>query len=327
MTGSNAIRLIDLGYTSAERTQAVFHAVAELMTIQTPDTIIICRPVSPYLSLGYHQVYETVLDRTACARLHLPVFRRRVGGGTTLLDSNQLFYQCIFHRSRVPAIFSAIFGLLLQAPVATLRRLGLAATLDQVNEITVDGKRIAGTGGGQIEEACVVVGNLLFDFDDATIAQAWRVPSELFRELALAAMREHITTLRKLSERIRVEDVHQILVEEFNRALKRPLELGKATQAESEHAQMLGVQLQSAEFLSLHDDGVRDETPPLKIAAGVFIHADEIEFESIRVRGSFRVHNGYIEEARLEPNEWSKFQMRLHGIPFKEWQSYFRRNA
>ena len=58
-----------------------------------------------------------------------------------------------------------IYSLALTAPVNALQQLGLNAELRETNEIEVDGKRIAGTGGGRIDEACVVVGNLLFDFD------------------------------------------------------------------------------------------------------------------------------------------------------------------
>ncbi|NIU14771.1 MAG: lipoate--protein ligase family protein, partial [candidate division Zixibacteria bacterium] len=100
----NAIRLLNLGPTASWRTQAVYHATAEMMTADSPDTIIICQPLTPYLCLGYHQVFDSVLDRHECERRNLPVVRRRVGGGTTYLDANQLFYQCIFHHSRVPVV-------------------------------------------------------------------------------------------------------------------------------------------------------------------------------------------------------------------------------
>lgn len=191
----NNIRLLNLGPTASWRTQAVYHATAELMTADSPDTIIFCQPLTPYLCLGYHQVYDAVLDRTECERHNLPVVRRRVGGGATYLDANQLFYQCVFHHSRVPVVAKDIYALMLAGPVATLRRLGLNAELRAVNEIEVDDKRIAGIGGGRIGEAAVVVGNLLFDFNYHAMSQVWRVPDESFRELASTALRQRITTI------------------------------------------------------------------------------------------------------------------------------------
>ena len=70
------IRLIDLGPAPFWQTQAVYHAVAGLMNESAPDTIILTSPRTPYLCLGYHDVYDAVLDRAAVARrllLHRPL--------------------------------------------------------------------------------------------------------------------------------------------------------------------------------------------------------------------------------------------------------------
>lgn len=322
--GSTAIRLVNLGLTPSWRTQAVYHAVAGMMRADAPDTIIIGRPLSPYLCLGYHQVFEAVLDRTECERRRLPVFRRRVGGGATYLDANQLFYQCIFHHSRLPVLFKDIYARILAAPVATLQRLGLKAGLREVNEIEVDGQRIAGIGGGRLGEACVVVGNLLFDFDYETMARVWRVPWESFRELAAAALRERVTTLQRLSGPVSVEMVQATLVEEFVRALGRPLEPGPLIEAEVRYSRRVARRLSSAEFLNLHSDSGRPEPMrSLKISAGVFIRAAEVQLNGYRLRATFRLCNDVIEEARLESEPaqwWHQLEAQLPGVPFKQWQ-------
>src|SRR6266542_4260433 len=98
------IRLLNLGIIPPLQTQSVYHALAEQMTGDSQDVIIVCRPNAPYLCLGYHQVFENTFDADECERRGLPVLRRRLGGGATYLDSNQLFYQCIFHHTRMPAM-------------------------------------------------------------------------------------------------------------------------------------------------------------------------------------------------------------------------------
>lgn len=323
---SNPIRLLDLGPTVWWRTQAVYHAVAGLMTADSPDTIIIAQPLTPYLCLGYHQVYDAVLDRGAVARRDLPVVRRQVGGGTTYLDVNQLFYQCVFHHTRVPATLRDVYARMLAAPVATLRRLGLNAELWDVNEIEVDGQRIAGVGGGRIGEACVVVGNLLFDFDYDAMAEVWRVPSESFRELASAALREWLTTVWRLAGPTTIFAVQMMLVEEFARALGRPLKRGKPSREETRHSQEIARQMASAEYLSLHsENGAAAPMQSLKISARVFIQAAEAEIGGRNVRGSFRVREGIIEEARLEPGNdgvLARAAAALRGVPFSEWQQH-----
>jgi lipoate-protein ligase A len=117
------VRLIDLGESDWAMTQAAYHALADLMAADAPDTVILTRPRTPYLCLGYHQPLEGVFDLRACERMGLPIIRRRVGGGATYLDRNQLFYQFIFHHRRAPATPRRIYRHFLAAPVAALRAL------------------------------------------------------------------------------------------------------------------------------------------------------------------------------------------------------------
>ncbi len=305
-----------------------------MMTADSPDTIIICQPLTPYLCLGYHQVFDSVLDRHECERRNLPVVRRRVGGGTTYLDANQLFYQCIFHHSRVPVVAKDIYALMLAGPVATLRRLGLNAELRDINEIEVDGKRIAGIGGGRIGEASVVVGNFLFDFDYHTMTQVWRVPDESFRDLASKALRQRITTIWRETGPVTTEMVLWILLEEFAKALGRPIERGTPKQPETRHSQKVAERITSAEYLDLHSDRYSDEEniPPmksLKISAGTYIQSDEITNNGQHIQGSFRVRDGIIEEARIHSEngyKWAKSEDRLKGVPFREWHRQIENN-
>jgi lipoate---protein ligase len=319
-----AIRLLDLGQTDSWRTQAVYHALAETMVADSSDTIIVCHPRSPYVCLGYHQLYDSTLDSAECTRRNLPVFRRRVGGGATYLDGNQVFYQCVFHHTRLPIRLTEVYARLLAAPVATLRRLGLRATVRDINEIEANDRRIAGVGGGRIGEACVVVGNLLVDFDYRMMARVWRVPWESFRELAAAALWERVATLRRLLGPISIEAVRALLLEEFTRTLGRPIEPGTLTQDEADYAHQVAMRLTSAAYLNLHNDiGQVAPMRPLKIAAGVFIRAAEIAVAGYTIRASFRVTDGVIEAARLESDPvhpWAAVEAELPGVPFNVWQ-------
>jgi lipoate-protein ligase A len=323
---STPIRLIDLGPAPFWQTQAVYHAVAGLMRDDTPDTIILTRPRTPYLCLGYHDVYDAVLDRDAVARRQLPVMRRRVGGGTTYLDANQSFYQCVFHHRRVPAQFGAIYEQMLAAPLATLRRLGLDARLRDTLELEVDGRRVAGIGGGRIGEAAVVVGNLLFDFDYTAMAAVWRAPWPSFRELAAAALRKHVTTLRQLIGPVAFEPIYTMLREAYAATLGRALRPGTLTRAEVRYARKLGARMASVEYLNLHHERAQDiPMRPLKIAAGVFIHAASVDLDGYAVRASFRVRDCLIEQARLESEpslDWGPIEIGLRDRPFADWQRW-----
>ena len=318
------IRLLVLGPTHWLHTQSVYHAVAEAMTADAPDTILLAQPLEPYVCLGYHQELAAVLDRAACEAMRLPIVRRRVGGGATYLDVNQLFYQCVFHHTRVPAMVNDVYARLLAGPVATLKRLGLAAKLFGENEIEVGGKRIAGIGGGRIGESAVVVGNLLFDFDYHAMARAWRVPSEAFRRLAAEALSERLTTLwAELSQPISPDAVQSMLIEEFARALGRPLERGRLTRDELQRLGEIEQRLTSNDWLGLHPNGGRPMTA-LKIAREVFIRYGELELNEGRVRAALRVRAEIVEAAVLEGlpgRDWDGLAAQLIGLRATDWRS------
>ena len=113
------------------------------MNESSDDTVILCSPSSPYLCIGYHQVLDSVLDSEVCEDLNLPIMRRFLGGGTTFLDCNQIFYQCIFHHSRVPWRTEKVYQMMLDAPVKVLKRIGLSGKLRSVNEVEANSLRIA----------------------------------------------------------------------------------------------------------------------------------------------------------------------------------------
>ncbi len=302
------IRLLNLGPTAAWRTQAVYHATAEMMTAESPDTIIIAQSLAPYLCLGYHQDYNAVLNRDECERRGLSVVKRRLDGDVQYIDANQLLIQLVFHHSRAPKKIEELFSLFLTAPVATLNRLGLPAKLDFGNEITVDGKRIADVSGGQIGDAFVITCHLFFDFAYQLMTQVWRVPWPPVRRLASAALREHITTIWQRSGPITIESFQWMLLEEFGKILERPVVRGTPKQAETRLSREIAEKLHASEYLNLQGLTIKDKsTFSLQITASVAVHATEFNQNGRPIHATFLVQNQIIEQALLEsnpPSDW-----------------------
>lgn len=323
MAGGKSVRLLNLGLTDPIQTQSIYHAVAELMTEDSPDTVILCRPRLSYLCLGYHQNYRDVLDSEVCARLGIPVVRRKLGGGATYLDSDQLFYQFIFHKSRMPAQFRQIYSQLLQPPVDALKGLGLDARLRAENEIEIGGKRIAGIGGGFAGEACVVVGNVLFDFDYETMSAVWNCPTESFRDLARRALRDRLTTLRQIDATITFGDLEVVLIGELEKVFGSLLS-ATLNDEEIEASRRLNIKLTSEQFLaSASENGRKTGRAPLKISAYTFIHYDEAWVGGQWIRGSFRVDGGIIIAAQLESARGMVLKDEgelLVGVRFQDWR-------
>ncbi|MCH7764313.1 MAG: lipoate--protein ligase family protein [Candidatus Marinimicrobia bacterium] len=317
-----SIRLIHMGRIPGWQTQAVYHTVAELMTEDTPDTIIISQPSDTYVCLGYHQILDHVFDRAVCEEKNIPIIRRKVGGGGTYLDTDQLFYQCVFHTSRVPANSRKVYKQMLMPVVNAFTHLfDVNVELKGSHEIEVDGKRIAGIGGGQIGEASVVVGNILFGFDFDTMASLWSVPNEPFRELAKQAMKDHIITLDDIGSVLSMDKIANQLIEEYENYFQRKLNPGGMTIDEIERAGQVGVFLRSESFLNYIDDANGSATrKPLKISRDVFIHYDIIDVNGEKIAGSFRVENGVIHSAKFD-NSNPELESVVVGQPFEKWKN------
>ena len=319
------VRLLAPGIVSWLRTQAIYHALAELMTEDTPDTLILVRPGKPYVCVGYHQSLGAVLDTVACESLGLPIVRRRVGGGTTYLDKNQPFYQCVFHHKRLPFRVDAVYARLLGAPVAVLRKLGLNADIRDGNEIEVDGRRIAGVGGGRIGEAVVVVGNILLDFDYEMMARIWHVPSEDFRHVAYKGMQNRITTLwSSLTQPVSADEIQVRLAEEFPLALHRPVVPGSLTEVEQAKVVEMEERLISEEWLHLHSQDDDEPMRKLKISLAAFVHAEDAWMNGTVISGTFFVQSDVIEQVILAGDLSEKtrhfLESRLVGVPLKRWR-------
>ena len=286
------IRRLDLGFVTPLRSQAIYHGLAEAMDAGRPDTIVFCAPAEPYFCVGYHQNAADVLDLALCRRHGWPVLRRRIGGGTVYLDRHQLFYQAIVHRSRAPFSVERIYATYLAAPVLALERFGLDAALRAPNESEVGGRRIAGTGGGQIGEAMVVVGNVLFDFPDACLARAWRAPSRPFRRLAHDGLKRCLTTLGKeLEAPPSMEALRDAIAAAYAETLGQELIAGALTAREVEAIETAERELASRAFVLA---GGARRVAGLKIARGVYVYEGRAASADVRV--SLRVRHGVIDD-------------------------------
>ena len=314
------VRLIRAGRIEPGLTQGLYHCLAKGMTESSDDTVILCSPSSPYLCIGYHQVLDSVLDSEVCEDLNLPIMRRFLGGGTTFLDCNQIFYQCIFHHSRVPWRADKVYQMMLDAPVMVLNRIGLRGRLRAVNEVEANSLRIAGIGGGRVGEAMVVVGNLLLDFDYSLMSSVWKVPDQPFRNLALETMEERVGTLNKLGCDHTLESLESHLAEAFAESLERPLHEQQIKSEEIQAGRNTASDLASREFLSLHHPvAAVKPMKSLKISADVFIHHIHILLEDQEADVSVRADKGIVTDLQTDSPKKTKIRKRLIATPLSEW--------
>lgn len=192
------MRVIDCGYVSAMLSQAIWHGVATQMKPDGEPALTLVNSLDPYVCIGFHQDVRREVDGAYCAHRGIAVLRRRLGGGAVYLDKDQLIFHFVFPRRRAPERASQLYPLFIEPVLRTYRELGIDALYRPINDIHVDGRKIGGTAAAVLDEATVLGGMFLFDFDTETMAQSLRVPSEKFRDKLHKTLDEYVTSMRRL---------------------------------------------------------------------------------------------------------------------------------
>jgi lipoate-protein ligase A len=92
------VKVYKLGRVGNLRSTTLFHAFASAGLYG----LILVEPDDTYLSLGYFDNLQQVVDLERAKALNIPIIRREVGGGTVLLSRGQVFYQLVVPKSLAP---------------------------------------------------------------------------------------------------------------------------------------------------------------------------------------------------------------------------------
>jgi lipoate---protein ligase len=188
---TSALRVIDFGRVSPLRSQTLWHAIAYGVSAGAPPTLSLMQPDAPYVSIGFHRRLEEI-DQVHCGRVGLPVYRRMVGGGPVYLDDGQLLFQITLPLDMVPAVRARAVRDALAPAVEAFRAVGIDASLEEAGDVVVGDRKISGHGAGQIEQAVVVVGNLISRFDHAAAARTVDTPDQETRDEFETLMRRYL---------------------------------------------------------------------------------------------------------------------------------------
>ena len=188
------MKLYHLGHVPWLDSQLLYHALPRV----GGEGLFILAPAEPYVCIGYHQDLDQEVDVAYCRERGIPIFRREVGGGAVFLDGKQIFYQVVLHKNNPLAQGdkAALYERMLQPVAEAYVDLGVLARYRPVNDvITLEGRKISGTGAAEIGDYVVLVGNLIADFDYETMSHVLRVPDEKYRDKVFKSMQENLSTL------------------------------------------------------------------------------------------------------------------------------------
>ncbi len=311
----------DLGKLPGQQSMLIFHALARMGI----EGLVIVSPKIPLVSIGYFQDAEQEVDLQYCRESKIPFMRREVGGGTTYLDENQIFYQLIWKRDN-PKFSNAIdkiYPWFSQAPIETYRNFGIQAEFRAVNDIiTRRGRKIAGEGGGNIGDCMVFVGGILLDFDYRAMSRILKVPDEKFRDKVYKTMEENLTTMkRELGIVPRREEVIPVLKERFEKRVGK-LDDASLTPEIIEKMNQLEYWMTSEEFLLKKTPRIPNG---VKIREGVEVLYGVHKAKEGLIRTAEEISEGKIEDINISgdftffPKErLAGLEASLENAPLKE---------
>ena len=192
------LRVIDCGRVSAIQSQSVWYGIAARMKPEDSPVLTLLNPRDPYVCIGFHQNAGLEVDERYCASHGIGIIRRRLGGGAVYLDDNQLIFHFVFPRRCAPTRVAQLYPMFIEPVVRTYRDLGIDAAYRPLNDIHVDGRKIGGTAAAILDQATVLGGMFLFDFDAATMARCLKVPSEKFRDKLQQTLADYVTSMQRL---------------------------------------------------------------------------------------------------------------------------------
>src|SRR5882724_9299385 len=175
------LRVIDVGSASAVDTLAVAYGIAPRLGPDGDPVLVLADPIESFLCAGANEDIEQSIDLSFCRAEGIPVLRRRIGWRAIYIDRDQLIFHVIVPVSRAPRPAARILPRLVTAMIETVRDFGLAARLNDPNDVLVGGRKIAGAAGAEVGDTVVVGGTFLLDFDRTRMVRCLKVPSGLFR--------------------------------------------------------------------------------------------------------------------------------------------------
>ena len=294
-------RRLDLGVLSPETYVATDRALLECREQGlAPDTLLFLEFARPGALVGFHQSISQEIQVAYCRGHGIPVQRRVTGGGALYVDDGVFGWELYLDRAALGrADLGDVAKLLCTLAAEGLRELGVPACYRPRNDIEVDGRKICGTGGVYDGDALLYHGSLLLDFDVERMLDVLRIPAQKWRDKAIVAARERVTSLRSLlGTRPTTKAVSDALARAFSRGLHTDFAPGVLSQAEQAWRERTRLEIASDDWIYQHDRP-ETETPVLeglyRCAGGLLRTALSVDARTGRIRqiwftGDFFVH-------------------------------------
>src|SRR5713226_3670230 len=167
--------------------------------------------------IGCFQSARLEVNIEACKETGTEIVRRFTGGGAVYHDSGNLNYAISLRKGHplVPGQnLQSVFQRLSEGAVEGLRKLGVKAEFQPVNDIQVDGKKVSGAAGSIRWNAVFHHGCILVNSDLGILGKVLNVPRAKLDVRHVASVQKRVTTVRdELGRDVSTREVRDAIVD------------------------------------------------------------------------------------------------------------------
>jgi lipoate-protein ligase A len=256
---ATAFRVIDTGVRNGRLQIAFDQALIELHRDgRVPDTVRFLR-FEPSALVGRHQAIRQELRLDYCRANGVALVRRITGGGAIYLDPNQVGWELVLSRRRLPLPTLAEYTKAICEAVAfgLSQAFAIDARYRPRNDIEVGGQKLCGTGGFFDGDTLIYQGTVLVDADPALIMSCLNVPEAKLKKRNIDKAAQRVTTLKALlgGRAPEIEAVHQAVLTGLSEKLGIAPQWGAPSEAEEAlAAELARDEIGTDEFVFSIDD-------------------------------------------------------------------------
>ncbi len=274
---------------------------------EAPNTLLLNHPEKPFVNIGYHQVVEREINISYCKEKGFDIVRRSVGGGAILDGPWEQDYFIMINRGNpeCPKNIPKFYEKFLKPVIYVIHSYGLEAVYKPINDVLTRNKKISANGALTVENANVLVGDILLEAPTELMTQILKVPNEKFRNKLAKSMNEWLTSLKnELGFKPPREEVKKKLVEGFEKELGIKFEAGTLTSKEKKYFGTLLEERESKEWIfrkkithkKLFEEAA--ETRCIKVRGGIYVCEVTHKAEKL-IRVTVEIHGNKISEISI----------------------------
>lgn len=169
---------------------------------------------APSVIIGRYQNAAAEINRDYAERKHIPVVRRMTGGGAVFHDLGNLNYTFISPRQKNEDT-ATMFRRFTTPIIDALRKLGVNASLQGRNDLTIDGRKFSGNAICVHQNRVLQHGTLLFSASMTDLSEVLNTRPEKFIGKGVQSNRSRVTNI---SEHLPAD--YNMTVEDFTAYLQ-----------------------------------------------------------------------------------------------------------